>query len=202
MSLIYQMLICQDSINQLQDSEMFRVRTKEMCSRNVINFSFYSFLSSKEIAIQKQTSCKYRIFKSSENSFVQTIRHWTDPKKLFVSDDNILKVTDEWKLLSMDQCRHSLSYKRVDHFWREVFSQTASNDTWKYPTVTGVLRWLWEGLGFQKKKILRKLTWCKQQKRKTSKEKSYSERRTMIIFFVFQWTMKTIYYNSISIFSL
>jgi hypothetical protein len=81
MSLIYQMLICQDSINQLQDSEMFRVRTKEMCSRNVINFSFYSFLSSKEIAIQKQTSCKYRIFKSSENSFVQTIRHWTDCKE-------------------------------------------------------------------------------------------------------------------------
>ena len=81
MSLIYQMLICQDSINQLQDSEMFRVRTKEMSSRNVINFSFYSFLSSKEIAIQKQTSCKYRIFKSSENSFVQTIRHWTDCKE-------------------------------------------------------------------------------------------------------------------------
>jgi hypothetical protein len=37
------------------------------------------------------------------------------------------------------------------------------------------------------------LTWCKQQKRKTSKEQSYSERRTMIdFFFVFQWTMKTI----------
>jgi hypothetical protein len=49
-------------------------------------------------------------------------------KKLFVSDDNILKVTDEWKLLSMDQSRHSLSYKRVDHFWRDVFSQIASND--------------------------------------------------------------------------
>ena len=63
-------------------------------------------------------------------------------KKLFVSDDNILKVIDEWKLLSMDQSRHSLSYERVDHFWREVFSQTASNDTRKYPTVTGVLRWL------------------------------------------------------------
>jgi hypothetical protein len=79
-------------------------------------------------------------------------------KKLFVSDNNILKVTDEWKLLSMDQSRHSLSYKRVDHFWREVFSQTASNDTRKYPTVTGVLRWLCEGLGSQKKKIIRKLT--------------------------------------------
>jgi hypothetical protein len=79
--------------------------------------------------------------------------------------DNILKVTDEWILLSMDQSRHSLSYKRVDNFWREVFSQTASNDTRKYPTVTGVLRWLWEGLGFQKKKIIRKLTWCKQQKK-------------------------------------
>jgi hypothetical protein len=83
-----------------------------------------------------------------------------------------------------------------------VFSQTASNDTRKYPTVTGVLRWLWERLGFQKKKIIRTLTWCKQQKRKTSKEQSYSERRTIIFFFVFQWTMKTIYYNSISIFSL
>jgi hypothetical protein len=54
---------------------------------------------------------------------------WENTWGLFVSDDNILKVTDEWKLLSMDQSRHSLSYKRVDHFWREVFSQTASNDT-------------------------------------------------------------------------
>ena len=69
------MLICQDLINQLQDSEMFTVGTKEMSSRNVINFWFYSFLSSKEIAIQKRVSCKYRIFKSSEISFVQTIGH-------------------------------------------------------------------------------------------------------------------------------
>jgi hypothetical protein len=29
------------------------------------------------------------------------------------------------------------------------------------------------------------LTWCKQQKRKTSKEQSYSERRTMIDFFLY-----------------
>ena len=43
--------------------------------------------------------------------------------------------------------------------------------TRKYPTVTGVLRWLWEGLGSQKKKIIRKLIWCKQQKGKTSKNK-------------------------------
>jgi len=63
-------------------------------------------------------------------------------KKLFVSDDNILKVADEWKVLSMDQSIHSLSYKRVDHFWREVFSQTTSNDTKRYPTVTDVFRWL------------------------------------------------------------
>jgi hypothetical protein len=64
-----------------------------------------------------------------------------------------------------------------------VFSQIASNDTRKYPTATGVLRWLWEGLGSQKKTIIRKLIWCKQQKRKTSKKQSYSERRTIIIFF-------------------
>jgi len=62
--------------------------------------------------------------------------------KLFVSDDNILKGTDEctWKVLSMDQSIHSLSYKRVDHFWREVFSQTTSNYTKRYPIVTDVLK--------------------------------------------------------------
>jgi len=61
-------------------------------------------------------------------------------KKLFTSDDNIPKVTDEWKVYSMDQSIHCLSYKRVDHFWGEVFSQTTSNDTRKYPTVTDVLK--------------------------------------------------------------
>jgi hypothetical protein len=34
-------------------------------------------------------------------------------KKLFVSDDNIVKVTDELKVFSMDQSIHSISYKRV-----------------------------------------------------------------------------------------
>ena len=38
-------------------------------------------------------------------------------KKLFVSDQNIVKVTDEWKVLSMDQSIHSLSYKRVGHIY-------------------------------------------------------------------------------------
>ena len=38
-------------------------------------------------------------------------------KKLFVSDDNIVKVTDEWKVFSMDQSIHSISYKRVDHIY-------------------------------------------------------------------------------------
>ena len=61
--------------------------------------------------------------------------------KLFVSDDNILKVTDEctWKVLSMDQSIHSLFYKRVDHFCREVFFQTTSNYTKKQQMY---LRWL------------------------------------------------------------
>jgi hypothetical protein len=121
---------------------MFRVRTKEMSSRNAINFWFYSFLSSKEIAIQKQASCKYRLLNPQKIALSKQSEIELIAKKLFVSDDNILKVIDEWKLLSMDQSRHSLSYERVDHFWREVFSQTASNDTRKYPTVTGVLRWL------------------------------------------------------------
>jgi len=40
----------------------------------------------------------------------------------------------------MDQSIHSLSHKTVDHFWREVFSQTTSNDMRKYPTVTDVLK--------------------------------------------------------------
>jgi len=61
--------------------EMLRVRTKEMSSRNVISFWCHSFLSSKEIAIQKQASCKFRMFKSSENSFVQTIRFHNDCKE-------------------------------------------------------------------------------------------------------------------------
>ena len=126
-------------------------------------------------------------------------------KKLFVSDDNILKVTDEWKLLSMDQSRQSLSYKRVDHFWREVFSQTASNDTRKYPTVTGVLRWLWEGLGFQKKKIIRKLTWCKQQKKEDIQRIKLQWAKNYDFFFCISVNYENnILYicNSISIFSL
>jgi len=59
-------------------------------------------------------------------------------KILVTSDDNILKVTDEWNVLSMDPSIHCLPYIRVDHFWREVFSQTTSNDTRKYPTATDV----------------------------------------------------------------
>jgi predicted metallo-beta-lactamase superfamily hydrolase len=43
----------------------------------------------------------------------------------------------------MDQSIHSLSYKRVDHFWREVFSHTTSNDWRKYSTVTCVLKMAW-----------------------------------------------------------
>jgi hypothetical protein len=66
------------------------------------------------------------------------VSEWKFPLKIESYRAKSWKVTDEWKLLSMDQSRHSLSYKRVDNFWREVFSQTASNDTRKYPTVTGV----------------------------------------------------------------
>jgi hypothetical protein len=62
-----------------------------------------------EIVIQKRISCKFRMFKSSENTFVQTIRYGTDCKE---------------------------TYKRKDHFWREVFSQTTSDDTRKYRTET------------------------------------------------------------------
>jgi hypothetical protein len=40
----------------------------------------------------------------------------------------------------MDQSIHSLSHKTVDHFWREVFFQTISNDIKKYHTVTYVLK--------------------------------------------------------------
>jgi hypothetical protein len=61
--------------------------------------------------------------------------------KLFISDDNSLKVTDEWKMLSMDQSIDSLSYKRVDHFWREGFSQTTSNDWRKYSTCVLKMAW-------------------------------------------------------------
>ena len=80
------------------------------------------------------------MFKSSENSFVKPSDIELIATKLFVSNNNILKVTHEWTVLSMDQYIHSLSYKTVDHFWREVFSQTTSNDTKKYPTVTDVLK--------------------------------------------------------------
>jgi len=87
-----------------------------------------------------------RMFKSSEYTNVALSKP-SDIEliatKLFISDDNSLKVTDEWKMLSMDQSIDSLSYKRVDHFWREVFSQTTSNDWRKYSTVTCVLKMAW-----------------------------------------------------------
>ena len=105
--------IGEDSINSLKKCS---VRTKEISSRNVISFWCHRFLSSKEIAIQKQASCKFRIFKSSENSFDQTIRHWTDCKETVCIKWQYSEVTDEWKVLSMDQSIHSLSYQRVDHF--------------------------------------------------------------------------------------
>ena len=93
MSLIYQVLIYQDVINyKIVKSQLekvlanvwrnsHRVRTKEMSPRNVISFWCHSFLSSKEITILKQTSCKFRMLKSSETSFVQTIRHHNDCKE-------------------------------------------------------------------------------------------------------------------------
>ena len=60
-----------------------------------------------------------RMFKSSEYTNVALSKP-SDIEliatKLFISDDNSLKVTDEWKMLSMDQSIDSLSYKRVDHF--------------------------------------------------------------------------------------
>ena len=78
--------------NQLQDSEISVGEGTKNCLKKCsepgqkkcllgmqsISFWFHSFLSSKEIAIQKQASCKFMMFKSSEHSFVQTIRHWTD----------------------------------------------------------------------------------------------------------------------------
>ena len=113
---------------------MLRVRTKEMFSRNAISFWCQRFqrklpFTSKLLA---SLGClnpqKIALSKPSDIELIA--------KKLFVSDDIILKVTAEWKVLSIDQSIHSLSYKRVDHFWREVFSHTTSNDTKKYPTVT------------------------------------------------------------------
>jgi hypothetical protein len=57
-----------------------------------------------------------------------------------VSGENHWPVASHWQTLLHNLSRDSLSYKTGDHFWREVFSQTTSNDTKKYPTVTDVLK--------------------------------------------------------------
>ena len=160
MSLIYQRMLCQDLINYKI------VKSIGEGTGNVTSFWCHRFLPSKEIAIQEQTSCKFRWWAfgaivsylqrklpfrnkllsglgclnpqeiaSSKPSDIEMIA-----KKLCTSDDNSLKVTDEWKVLSMDQSIHYLSYKRVNHFCWEVFSKTTYNDTRKYHIVTDVLK--------------------------------------------------------------
>ena len=149
MSLIYQMLICQDLINcKIVKSLLEKVlenvwrnaqsQNKRNVSRNAIIFwcqSFQRKLPFTNKFLASLGCLNPQKIASSKPSDIELLA-----KKLFVSYYIILKVTDEWKVLSIDQSIHSLSYERVDNFWREVFSQITSNDTRKYPTVTDVLK--------------------------------------------------------------
>lgn len=61
-------------------------------------------------------------------------------KKLCVSDDLVLRATDEWKVLTLDQSVQAIDFKRVDHFWREVFSQVSTDSSRKYSALTDVIK--------------------------------------------------------------
>ena len=61
-------------------------------------------------------------------------------KKLCVSDDFVLRATDEWKVLTLDQSVQAIDFKRVDHFWREVFSQVSTDSSRKYSALTDVIK--------------------------------------------------------------
>ena len=88
----------------------------------------------------------------------------------------------------------------------QLILDTATTKTGEYNQKLEEIRKKQKDFDHRKRKLLEScLDVNSEKKRKTSKEqkwRSYSERWTMNIFFVLQWTMKTIYYNLISIFSL
>jgi len=54
---------------------------------------------------------------------------------------DIVNVTDEWKVLCMDDdVKSILRNQRVDHFWRQIFSLQTSAGEARYPYLTNVIK--------------------------------------------------------------
>lgn len=61
-------------------------------------------------------------------------------KKLNIPEEEVARVSDEWKVLSIAGDAPKEKPKRVDHFWRKVFEIEQSNGKPKYPFLAKVVK--------------------------------------------------------------